>query len=52
MQQYLNRIPECKKLSDVTQLVRDVNEDRDLTFEEQRYLISYAKDKARQLKPQ
>ena len=50
MQQYLKRITECMKLSDVTQLVRDINIDRDLVFDDKRTVISYAREKARQLK--
>ncbi len=49
MNQYLNRIPKISKPSDATQLIREINVDRDLTFEEQKHLISQVKNRVKQI---
>jgi len=49
MQQYLNRIPKISKPSDVTRLVREINADNDLTFDDRRYLILQVKNRMKQI---
>ncbi len=49
MNQYLNRIPKISKPSDATQLIREINVDEDITFEDKQYLISQVKNRMKQI---
>jgi len=49
MNQYLNRIPKISKPSDATQLIREINVDKDITFEDKQYLISQVKNRMKQI---